>query len=69
MTTTEAAELIGISTNQVRLLVRKGKIKARLVTINGHLSTLRYEVDKRSAEKYRDNPPDPRGWKRGRSRK
>lgn len=65
MTPSQAARVIGCSTQQVRTLIRSGKIKARKRKAEfGYY----YDITQEEAERYRDEKPD-RGWPRGKARK
>ena len=65
MTPSQAAIVIGCSPQQVRTLIRTGKIQAeRVDTPFGFY----YNVTQTEAEQYRDSSPNyGRGWPRGRS--
>lgn len=63
MTPRQAAAIIGCSPQQVRTLIRTGKIKATkrpTPTFPGYC----YSVSRREAERYRDKP-QIKGWPRG----
>lgn len=61
MTPKEAAKVIGCSPQQVRTLIRTGKIKA---TKREGLRGVVYNVSLREATRYK-NKPQTRGWPRG----
>lgn len=67
MTTKEAAEIIGITPRTLRQAIVSGRIVAKRVPIPG--GGFAYDLSKKDVKAYRDNPTDPRGWQRGRSRK
>ncbi len=61
MTPTQAAKLIGCSPQQVRTLIRTGRLKAT------HLPShyrCKYAISKAEAKRYRD-APQKQGWPRG----
>ena len=63
MTPKEAAAIIGCSPQQVRTLIRSGRIKATQVKCpQGYY----YNITRREAERYRDTP-QKMGWPRGQS--
>jgi len=64
MTCKEAAAVIGCSPQQVRTLIRKGKIKAHRIVCPANQYGYRYTVTLAEAERYRD-APQTRGWPRG----
>lgn len=65
MTPKEAADYIGCSPQQVRTLIRRGKIKARKHKIpGGRKPGYCYLISKKEAERYRD-APQRQGWPRG----
>lgn len=66
MTPTEAAEVIGVTSYQIRTLIRNGRLKARKIK-TGVYPFYRYSLTRRECERYRDEP-QARGWPRGRSR-
>jgi len=66
MTTNEAANYLGCSIQNVRYLIRKGKLEYRVhKTLQGQKY---YTVKKQSVEQYKQEP-QIQGWKRGKSRK
>jgi len=68
MTTKEAAEVIGCSPQQVRTLIRTGKLRATKNPSKNNQFGYEYAITKRTAERHRDNGPT-RGWPRGTPRK
>ena len=65
MTPNEAAAVIGCTGNQVRHLIRKGRLRSK--RIRNRTYGYHYEVSRREAERYRDAPQTkgfPRGAKR-----
>lgn len=70
MTVNEAATLIGCSPVQVRVLIRNGRQEiGRLKAVKRYLPSGQwcYDVDRRSAERFRDHRPRV-GYPRGRPR-
>ena len=63
MTATQAARIIGCSPQQVRVLIRKGTIKATRWDMPGGYY---YDVSQVEAERYRDTE-QTKGWPRGQS--
>lgn len=54
----QAAELIGISHQQVLYAVRKGLLKATKKKLNnGNPNAFTYEIRQKEVERYRDNRP------------
>lgn len=64
MTPAEAAAIIGCSATQVRVLIRKGKIKATKQEMPG--GQFCYDILVAEARRYRDTP-QKQGWPRGQS--
>ncbi len=64
MTPAQAAKVIGCNASQVRTLIRKGKLKARRVTMPGGYY---YELQLQDVRRYAKTKTS--GWPRGQSRK
>jgi hypothetical protein len=64
MTAKEAAEIIGCSARQVRVLCAHGILEAAQRKIPGGFY---WEVDRRSVNAYAEQP-QKQGWKRGKKR-
>ena len=60
MTPKQAAAVIGCSPQQVRTLIRTGVLKATKKSV----TTYRYSISRREAERYRDKK-QTKGWPRG----
>ncbi len=62
LTASEAAKIIGISTPQVRLLIRRGKIRARKVRSKNNQYGYEYSITRAEARKYArsDRTPGPK---------
>ena len=68
MTPSQAADVIGCSPQQVRTLIRIGKLCARKVVTRNNQHGYRYEISRKEAERYRNTPQGrgrPRGYKFG----
>jgi phage antirepressor YoqD-like protein len=65
MTVKEAAALIGVNEQRIRLLIKEKRI---LVTVIHDPRGIVYDVNRASAEEYK-NSPRKSGWRKGRSRK
>lgn len=63
MTPKQAAQLIGISSTQVRYLIRRKKLRASKIKYPGGYY---YSISRREAERYRDTKQNG-GWPRGQS--
>ena len=66
MTTNEAAEYIGCSIQNIRYLIRKGKLEAN---VHHTLQGQKYYTVKTESVKLYKEQPQIQGWKRGRSRR
>ena len=66
MTPKEASEIIGCSPQQVRTLIRSGKLRATKIKAPGGRHS--YDLSKRVVNKYRDQPQSC-GYPRGKRRK
>lgn len=67
MSPSEAAAVIGCTTNQVRYLIRTKKLKARKKPTADNQHGYVYEVDARSVKSYA-NKPQGKGYPRGQAR-
>jgi hypothetical protein len=67
LTPSQAAEVIGCSPQQVRTLIRVGRLRARRVSTRNNQHGYRYTIALHDAELYRDTP-QPKGYPRGRKR-
>ncbi len=67
LTPSQAAKVIGCSPQQVRTLIRAGRLRARRVPTRNNQFGYRYTVTQAEAERYRDTP-QPKGYPRGRKR-
>jgi excisionase family DNA binding protein len=51
MTTVDAARILGLSSDMVRLLARRGRLKAAVLTVRGVRLFRRADVDRLAAER------------------
>lgn len=63
----KAAEHIGCSVQQVRTMIRTGKLKAKKIVTEHNQHGYEYQISAAEADRVKNNPP-ARGWQRGRKR-
>ena len=66
MTPLEASAIIGCSSSHVRLLCRRGKLKAERIRLPKPLVGIVYNISLQEAKRYRDK--ETSGWPRGEAR-